>query len=87
MRVDGILRHQDHGGDTTGASAMETILTGQTKMKKYVIKTAEGYLATQGDTHWYEDTVCGWVPVSDDLKWLEWTGEYFCKIPFEIVPA
>lgn len=33
MRVDGILRHQDHGGDTTGASAMETILTGQTKMK------------------------------------------------------
>lgn len=27
----------------------------------YAIKTAKGYLATQGNTHWFQDDPTGWA--------------------------
>lgn len=33
-------------------------------MKTYAIKTTKGYLAIQGNTHWFENEPIGWALLS-----------------------
>ncbi len=52
---------------------------------KYAIKTKDGYLCVQGETHWTQPQPIGWAVISDNKDYLEYANTRYLEGVGEIV--